>query len=133
MKYIFTLIISLLSSCVQADDWTTEQKSIGVVALTATAIDWTQTNWIVDHDRSCSRQLVQRPGTCTMYRETNPIIGRPLSKTKAALYFGLGGVAEGLIANTLPGGYRTALLTGIASFEVYRVGRNYNIGMGMSF
>ena len=109
---------SCSSGIAQAAEWDTEQKAMGAVLATVTAVDFLQTRFIATHPE---------------FYERNPIIGKHPSIGRVNNYFALSYLIGFLVLDALPSEYRTAALKAGIVLETVVVGHNMSIGVGLRF
>lgn len=102
-----------------ADKWTTTDKALEAVFVTATVIDWGQTLYIADHPNQ--------------FDELNPILGKYPSRARVNIYFPVVLVAHAVISNYLPKPYRTIWQSFSIAVEVPVIGNNYALGIKLGF
>ena len=110
-------VLFLASSCVH-DKWTTQDKVLEGVYLTAHTVDWLQT-------RSAE-------WTDDLY-EINPILRKAPSKTKTDIYFATTGLLHVGITHVLPQAYRKYWQILTFCIEAGTVINNYSLGMRINF
>ena len=102
----------------QAAAWDTEQKAMGAVLATVTAVDFMQTRFIAANPE---------------FYERNPILGKHPSIGRVNNYFALSYLIGFLVLDALPSEYRTAALKAGIVLETIVVGHNMSIGVGLRF
>lgn len=110
------LVAALLTAPVFADDWTTEQKVVEGVFLTAIVADFSQTLTIAKADD-----------------EVNPVLGLSPSSGEVRQYFARATVAHWVISALLPSEWRTKFLYTTTGFQAAGVLRNYRLGYRVRF
>jgi len=118
MKTLIAVALALSTFAAQADEWTTEQKTIAAVGMTATVIDYGQT-----------RYIASKP----YLHEYNPIMGRHPSNGRIAANFIIMPLLAYVIADNLSSEHRTMFLYTVSTIEVGMVGRNAYLGFGVKF
>ena len=115
---ILLLLLMLISPSVYAD-WDSTDYALGAAAVSTLVVDWGQTRYIVKNPQK--------------YSETNPILGEHPSMGRTNLYF-LGAITGTLLlANWLEPSNRKWFLGTVTAVELVVIGRNKNIGIGVSF
>jgi uncharacterized protein YfiM (DUF2279 family) len=116
MKALLTLLLAVCFSA-HADDWTTEQKALGAIALTATVVDYGQTRGLVLDHRN----------------EGNRVLGKHPSMGKVNAYFAAVSVLGYLVADNLSSDNRTTFLVLASGIEIYQIGQNKYLGCRIAF
>ena len=117
MKWIIFLLLLLPSICSAQDSWDKTDKILFTSFIALEIIDYTQTNYIFEHDG---------------YYERNPIIDE-IGQKGLPIYFGLTTLAVGLTTDYLKPKYRTKFLIIMNSIQLFFVFNNYSLGIGFSF
>ena len=123
LRQILIALIALavllpLPAAAQWDNWTTPQVAMGVVALAAHAVDWSQTITIARNP--------------DVWYETNPLLGRHPTVSEVNRHFLLGGLAVLALAAYLPE-YRLAILGAYAALEIGVASNNARLGIRMAW
>ncbi len=109
-------IAALLAAPALADDWTTEQKVVEGVFLTAIIADFNQTLTIAKASD-----------------EVNPALGLSPSSGRVRQYFAQATATHFAIAALLPSEWRTKFLYTTTGFQAAGVLRNYRLGYTVRF
>lgn len=120
-KPLAALTVALGLGTAQAQplaDWSNTDRALLVTGSLLHAIDWGQTRYIVKHPNE--------------YRETNPLLGDYPSMGTVNLYMLATGLLIPTTAELLPE-YRTLILGFWVASRAAVVGRNYSIGIRMSW
>ena len=121
MKLLFVCVFTFLLCTVRAyaDEWDATDKALGAAVATASVIDWAQTRYIATH--------------ATTLHENNPVLGLHPSLGYVNTYFVASIIGGALLADYLPSKYRKLFLGGAVLVELYFIGNNKHIGIGMAF
>lgn len=104
----------------QASEWTKDQVALAVAGTVLTVTDWGQT------------LSMERDGY-VHHQEINPILGKTPSRQSINLYFPIALGLSYLVADSLPSPYRSIFLYTYVAVEATTVGRNYKLGLRMTF
>ena len=115
MKYL-PLILTLLAAPTYADSWTTEQKTVEAVYLTAMVLDFNQTLQIAAAED-----------------EANPRLGTSPTDRQVEVYFVKSIAIHWVVADLLPSRWRTKFLYTTAGFQYAYVLHNHWIGYEVRF
>jgi len=113
-----TLCLALAPKAAAHDEWTKMDTVYESVIVASDIIDWHQT-----------RKIAATP---TMW-ENNPILGHHPTTSQVDRYFAASIINNIAIAYLLPKDLRHAYQAMSFSLEVYCVGKNVQIGIGMTF
>jgi hypothetical protein len=116
------LIVPSVSCSEPFDDWDDTDRNLAAAALVIGAIDMGQT---IEISNNCHNNIDRF--------ERNPILGRCPEKHQVYKYFIASAIFTIAAADALPADYRKLWLGSAAAYELYFVGRNINIGIGVRF
>ena len=119
MRYIAAAVLTLCSTIVSAEDWSSADTYRQAIVTALIAADWAQTRWIATHPRNA--------------RDLNPILGEHPSLGKVNAYFATFTVAHAAVSAALPVRYRAPWQYVWIGYEWSAVHRNYLAGMRMNF
>lgn len=112
IRFAFALLMTLnLTACA----WDNTDRALFAGYIAASAVDCLQTRYILEHDRN----------------EMNPILSS-FKPEHTPYYFIATDILVYFLADSLPK-YRTAILSGGISLELYAIGNNLGAGVGFEF
>lgn len=119
MKRVLLAVVVLALVGCGPRNWTRADSAREVGYLVLHTVDWGQTLYIADN-----------PGE---FRERNPVLGSHPSRGDVNRYFAVTGLLHGVVSYALPDDIRPYWQYGTIGLELYCVGNNYSLGIGMGF
>lgn len=111
------ILVSLVAGC--GGRWTQADSAREAAYLALHVVDWGQTLDIADHPEK--------------WHERNPVLGDHPSRGRVNVWFAGTALLHPVISYVLPKPYREAWQYGTIGVEVWCVGGNAKLGVGMGF
>ena len=115
MKRVVWLVL-VLAGCAH---WTPADSAREAAYLALHVADWGQSLDIADHPER--------------WHEHNPVLGSHPTRGDVNRYFAVTGVLHPVVSYALPRGWREVWQYSTIGLEMYCVGNNYSVGIGMGF
>ena len=119
MKRVLLAVVVLALVGCGPRNWTRADSAREAAYLALHVADWGQTLDIADHPER--------------WHEHNPVLGDHPSRSRVNLWFAGTAVLHPVISYVLPDDLRPYWQYGTIGLELYCVGNNYSVGIGMGF
>ena len=112
------------------EKWSTEDKILSGVLMSAWVIDYGQTNYLLKVQDRAKRTHMKGD---LWFNEDNPLLGKQPRRSTVNAYFLLMPAVGFLVLDNIPQAYRTNTLRVLSAVEVSNVGRNFHVGIHVSY
>ena len=136
MFRVFFLCVALMFSVSaraqqwSTEKWSTEDKILSGVLMSAWVIDYGQTNYLLKVQDRAKRTHMKGD---LWFNEDNPLLGKQPRRSTVNAYFLLMPAVGFLVLDNIPQAYRTNTLRVLSALEVGNVGRNFHVGIHVSY